>query len=83
MYSSILYQDPEIRTFTVNTQILPVVAFSEFDNFKLVRIVLVKKRDWNAHQAIVIPWNILGLVYINAVAIVVLRIIVFITSIFL
>ena len=74
---------PIVRPTPSNRQILAVVTVPEPHKFKLLRIILMKKRYGYTHQPVIVTRNILCLVYVNRVTIVLFRILFLMTAIFL
>ena len=76
-------EDAEIGRFSVDGQILFVVALSEFDDFKLGGMEFVQKGNRNAHYAFIVHGNVFCFVHINPIIIVIIRIAAFVAVVFL
>src|SRR5699024_11813737 len=50
----------EVRCFAIDSQILTVISMSEFNNLKLLRVVLIQERDGYTHHPVVVFRDGLG-----------------------
>src|SRR5699024_825925 len=62
----------EVRCFAIDSQILTVISMSEFNNLKLLRVVLIQERDGYTHHPVVVFRDGLGEPDFNGVVVVVL-----------